>query len=410
MRFKFDVSRPTQDTKLGLKYLGMPILDAAIVIVQIIPGGLVDEENKRILRNEVEPMSILEPGDIILSVNDCTKRDHGAEMMRATLQGDPQLTFQIDRRDFDPWDISTLPPEDPCKDPQGRCQPGQERLSERSTHEPRPYTIKLNVDPRRVRFTHDSINHKFQNGKSLDETIFNILYCNLKVQKFPPIELVQHEGALYSLSNRRLFVFRVVARHWPGYWFGACLYSFNHYRVQRLAVTQRGGQTLAPKWERAFTTRCNGLWVHVRSDYRWYQEPRPPLPDDKEQTITASTEDTSVQLQQLTHVVAEEKSRTDSFIPDAGRLVNIVGTQNQGSDNEELLVPPAEAEDTDPIKPSQLCQHESGMHKDNPEPSGKVEMEAIQEPAQDGVRVPLHKYTEDDRPKKCHNKIPQQVG
>ena len=165
MRFKFYVLRPTQNTKVGLVYSGMTILDAPLVIVQIIPGGLVDEENKRILRNEVEPMSILEPGDIILSVNDCTKRDHGAEMMRATLQGDPQLTFQIDRRDFDPWDISRLPPEDPCKDPPGRCQPGQERQSECRTHETRPYARKLTVDPRRVRFTHDSINSRFQNGK-----------------------------------------------------------------------------------------------------------------------------------------------------------------------------------------------------------------------------------------------------
>ena len=182
------------------------------------------------------------------------------------------MTFQIFRRDFDPWDISSLPPEDPCKDPQGRCQPGQERLSERSTHEPRPYTIKLNVDPRRVRFTHDSINHKFQNGKSLDETIFNILYRNLKVKKFPPIELVQHEGVLYSLSNRRLFVFRVVANQSPGFRCAACLYSFDHYRVQKLAFDKRT-HTIASKWDRSFSTTCGGLWVHVWSKYRWKQEP-----------------------------------------------------------------------------------------------------------------------------------------
>ena len=99
MRFQFYVSRPTQNTKVGLVYKGMTILGAPIVIEQIIPGGLVDEENKRILRNEVEPMSILEPGDIILSVNGCTKREHGPEMMRATLQGDRQLTFEIHRID-----------------------------------------------------------------------------------------------------------------------------------------------------------------------------------------------------------------------------------------------------------------------------------------------------------------------
>ena len=72
MRFKFHVFRPTQNTKVGLAYSGMDLLDAPLVIVRIIPGGLVDDENKRIL-NGVEPINILQPGDIILAVNNCSK-------------------------------------------------------------------------------------------------------------------------------------------------------------------------------------------------------------------------------------------------------------------------------------------------------------------------------------------------
>ena len=100
-------------------------------------------------------------------------------------------------------------------------------------------TRYLDVDPRTVRFTHDSINASFRNGDSLDTTIEGLLKGDLRQKDFPPIELVQHEGALYSLSNRRLFVFRVVANRWPGFCCAACLYSFDHYRVQRLAFDKR---------------------------------------------------------------------------------------------------------------------------------------------------------------------------
>jgi hypothetical protein len=45
----------------------------------------------------------------------------------------------------------------------------------------------------------------------LDSTIEALDSGDLDVAMFPPLEFVERRGNLYSLSNRRLFVFRVMA-------------------------------------------------------------------------------------------------------------------------------------------------------------------------------------------------------
>ena len=85
-------------------------------------------------------------------------------------------------------------------------------------------------------------------------------------------KVTQYDGVLYSLSNRRLFVFRVVANLTKG---GIkCKvreYSGDHPRVQEQRYDHRLGRE-ATKWERACSTKCNGRWVYVYSNYRWRQE------------------------------------------------------------------------------------------------------------------------------------------
>ena len=88
-------------------------------------------------------------------------------------------------------------------------------------------------------------------------------------------KVVQMPDGLYSLSNRRLFVFRVVAN----YTYGevvckATLYPFNHQRVRELRWCDRTG-SYETKWTRAFSSTCRGAWVHVQSEYRWKQEAPP---------------------------------------------------------------------------------------------------------------------------------------
>ena len=88
-------------------------------------------------------------------------------------------------------------------------------------------------------------------------------------------KVVQYDGVLYSLSNRRLYVLRVVANLTKGgITCKAHLYPGNHPRVQELRYDHRL-RKVDTKWGRAFSTTCCGLWVHVYSKYRWRQEPPP---------------------------------------------------------------------------------------------------------------------------------------
>ena len=151
MRFQFCVQRPTENTKLGLKYLGLDLLDAPTVITAILSEGLVAKENERILK-EARPLHTLQPQDIILAVNHCTQELHGAEMMRIALQGDPQATLELRRMDSDPWDISRVPAENRCNDPPAGCEPAQEKHNDWRRNETAPYAHDLNVDPFAVRY------------------------------------------------------------------------------------------------------------------------------------------------------------------------------------------------------------------------------------------------------------------
>ena len=103
-------------------------------------------------------------------------------------------------------------------------------------------------------------------------------------------KVTQYDGVLYSLSNRRLFVFRVVANLTKG---GIkCkvhLYSGDHPRVQEQRYDHRLGRE-ATKWERAFSTKCEGKWVHVFSKYRWRQERSPAYIGDVGEDVAVGKE------------------------------------------------------------------------------------------------------------------------
>ena len=88
-------------------------------------------------------------------------------------------------------------------------------------------------------------------------------------------KVVEYGGALYSLSNRRLFMFRVVANYKYGaYHVKATVYPMQHPRIQDRRYDARL-QRFESKWRRAFSTTCDGAWVHVESEYRWKQEAPP---------------------------------------------------------------------------------------------------------------------------------------
>ena len=304
MRFQFYVERPKENMKLGVRYLGLVWVDAPTIITAILCDGLVAKENERILR-EKGPLHTMQAQDIILSINHCTKEKHGAEMLRMALQGDPQVTFELYRMECDPWDIRRVTPEDHCTPPRRDCK---------------PWARMLNVDPCAVRFTHDRISPSFRDGTPLDSTIVQLFKGQLWHKKIPSIEIVEHNGKWYSLSNRRLYVFRVVRYWYPRFRCKACLYSFNHERVQKMAFDVRLGRE-ETKWVRAFSTTSDGECVHVYSSFRWFQTkwiPRQKIAEDQDASVhheESSTQDRP--LPETTRLEEKGERLTDSSPPEA---------------------------------------------------------------------------------------------
>merc|ERR1739848_883074 len=92
----------------------------------------------------------------------------------------------------------------------------------------------------------------------------------IKSDDFPPIEVVRIGDKFYSLSNRRLFVFRVLACHGIVSEVLALVYCLASSRVLR----ERWCDSLdrmASKFERSWSSRCDGAYVEVRSCFVNYQ-------------------------------------------------------------------------------------------------------------------------------------------
>ena len=74
----------------------------------------------------------------------------------------------------------------------------------------------LSVNPFDVHFTHDRISPAFRSGTRIDDAIQCSIDGSVGPQSFPPLEVVRFHGKLFSISNRRLFMLRVLAQ--KGIW------------------------------------------------------------------------------------------------------------------------------------------------------------------------------------------------
>lgn len=183
----------------------------------------------------------------------------------------------------------------------------------------------LSVDPSKIRFTHGHIHHKFRSGNGLDATIDRLRLEELTFDEFPPMEVFRLTratlddemvidsilssldisqgssqaskfikqlresctGELFSLSNRRLFVARVIRN------FGLLdkvlvqEYDFGSERVQRPERGEEDGDEKA-KWLSALSTenmgrsvtedlKCTGMLLTPLSFRKQYQR-RPEQP------------------------------------------------------------------------------------------------------------------------------------
>lgn len=122
----------------------------------------------------------------------------------------------------------------------------------------------LRLHPHEIRFTHGRISFCFKDGKKVDDTIEKCLARAACFEDAPPLQVVQNpkDGCYYSLSNRRLFVARVLAS--KGHRFGAQrnndtievrLFPFSNKHVKKqwtesCRTIMHKGQFAVPAWRR----------------------------------------------------------------------------------------------------------------------------------------------------------------
>ena len=64
------------------------------------------------------------------------------------------------------------------------------------------------IDPTLVRFSQSSMSRTFRNGGSVDELAAGLRNGTVKAADIPPVRLVERNGQLFSLDNRRLWSFQ----------------------------------------------------------------------------------------------------------------------------------------------------------------------------------------------------------
>ena len=71
--------------------------------------------------------------------------------------------------------------------------------------------IVLQLDPLDVRFTQEECSRKFQNGTRLVDLYWKIVFGTASVESVPHIRVVRWRDLNWSIDNRRLAVWRMLA-------------------------------------------------------------------------------------------------------------------------------------------------------------------------------------------------------
>jgi hypothetical protein len=64
------------------------------------------------------------------------------------------------------------------------------------------------MNPHEIRFSQDTVSPNFSDGGTLTGVVGQLRSGQLSANKFPTIRVVEHNGKLYSLDNRRLSAFK----------------------------------------------------------------------------------------------------------------------------------------------------------------------------------------------------------
>ncbi|MEQ1904914.1 MAG: hypothetical protein ABL888_12070 [Pirellulaceae bacterium] len=71
-----------------------------------------------------------------------------------------------------------------------------------------PSSAAGRMNPRDIRFTQDTVSPNFSDGGTLSDVVNQLRRGQLSADDFPTIRVVEHNGKLYSLDNRRLTAFK----------------------------------------------------------------------------------------------------------------------------------------------------------------------------------------------------------
>ena len=99
------------------------------------------------------------------------------------------------------------------------------------------------IDSRSVRFSQDSVKPKFKDGSSIDELAQGLKDGSIRPEQIPPVRLVEKDGQLFTLDNRRLEAFKRANMEIP----------------YRMATPE---EAAAEVWK--FTTANEGISIRVR--------------------------------------------------------------------------------------------------------------------------------------------------
>jgi hypothetical protein len=64
------------------------------------------------------------------------------------------------------------------------------------------------MDPNAVRFSQGSVQYRFRDGRTLDDLAEGLRTGRVRTEDVPPLRLVERDGQLFTLDNRRLEAFR----------------------------------------------------------------------------------------------------------------------------------------------------------------------------------------------------------
>lgn len=64
------------------------------------------------------------------------------------------------------------------------------------------------MNPNDVRFSQSSISYRFRDGSTIDDLAEGLRTGRVRPEDIPPLRLVEREGQLFTLDNRRLEAFR----------------------------------------------------------------------------------------------------------------------------------------------------------------------------------------------------------